>query len=192
VPELVAYQGPEASGDPVTTLSAVTEYGLPRTLLVVEQQPGWLKALLPIRPNGATGWVRESDVALTTTTLRIEINLSNRYLAFYDGFTKILDTAVGIGKDATPTPPGTYYVTDPVDLTSRPNGAYGAFALGISGFSEVLMTFQGGPGQLAVHGTPNPGDLGQKVSNGCIRVPNDKILEIAKRVPLGTPVVITA
>jgi lipoprotein-anchoring transpeptidase ErfK/SrfK len=118
--------------------------------------------------------------------------LTQKYLVFKDGDTKILDTAVAIGKDETPTPPGTYYLTDPVDLTTKPNGTYGAFALGISGFSDVLTSFRGGPGQLAVHGTGNPSDIGQKISNGCIRIPNAAILEVAKRVPLGTPVVITA
>jgi lipoprotein-anchoring transpeptidase ErfK/SrfK len=192
VPELVAYAGPEAAGEPVTKLSAVTEYGLPRTVLVLEQQPGWLKTLLPIRPNGATGWVRDSDVTLSTTTLRIEISLTNKYLVLMDGNQKVIESVVAIGTDETPTPPGLYYVTDPVDLTTRPDGAYGAYALGMSGYSEVLLEFQGGPGQLAVHGTANPDDLGKKISNGCIRVPNDKMLEIAKLVPLGTPIVVTA
>ena len=192
VPELQVFPGAEASGEPVAKLTDRTEYGLPRTLMVVGQQPGWYETLLPIRPNGSRGWVRESDVTVTSTTLRIEIDLTTKYLVLYDGATKLLDTAVGIGKDETPTPPGLYYITDPVDLTARPDGAYGAYALGISGFSEVLMSFNGGPGQLAVHGTGNPADLGQKVSNGCIRIPNDKIVELARLVPLGTPVEITA
>ena len=136
--------------------------------------------------------MQEADVTLSSTTVRLEIDLQNRYLRLLDGEQLVLDSAVGIGRDETPTPPGTYYITDPVDLTARPDGAYGAYALGISGYSEVLLTFMGGPGQLAVHGTGNLSDLGQKVSNGCIRIPNDKILEIAKRIPLGAPVIITA
>ena len=168
VPQLVAFQEPDATTPPVATLSELTEYGLPRTLLVIEQRTGWLHALLPIRPNGATGWVRESDVTLGATSLEVRISLGAHHLVLLE---------IGI---------------DPVDLTSRPNGAYGAYALGISGYSEVLLSFQGGPGQLAVHGTANPSDLGADISNGCVRVANDVILEIAKRVPLGTPVTIEA
>ena len=74
---------------------------------------------------------------------------------------------------------GTFYITDPVDLRSSPGGAYGAYALGLSG-------------QIAIHGTNNPELVGRNISNGCVRVPNDAILEIAKQAPLGTPVVISA
>ena len=109
----------------------------------------------------------------------------------YDGLDVVLQTPTVIGTPATPTPTGTYYVTDPVDLRSRPNGAYGAFALGLSGYSEVLMHFNGGPGQIAIHGTTATSLLGQDRSNGCVRVANDVILQIAQHVVLGTPVTIS-
>jgi lipoprotein-anchoring transpeptidase ErfK/SrfK len=63
-------------------------------------------------------------------------------------------------------------------------------ALGISGFSEVRYEFARGPGQLAFHGTPRPNEVGQNLSNGCVRVPDDVVLKIARSAPLGTPVVI--
>ena len=85
-----------------------------------------------------------------------------------------------------------FYVTDPVDLQSQPNGPYGAFALGLSGYSNVLPSFDGGPPQIAVHGTPYADQVGQDLSNGCVRVPSPIILQIAKVVPLGTPVTIEA
>ena len=192
VPELVAYSQPDASSSVVSKFPAKTYYELPTTLLVTGQQTGWLQALLPIQPNDTKGWVRDTDVTLSQTTMHMQISLSSRYLTLYDGVTKVLDTGVGIGKDATPTPLGFFYVTDPLDLTAKPNGAYGAFALGLSGFSEVLKSFDGGPPQIAVHGDTVAADVGTKVSNGCIRVPNAAIVEIAKRVTLGTPVIITA
>jgi lipoprotein-anchoring transpeptidase ErfK/SrfK len=96
------------------------------------------------------------------------------------------------GKAATPTPPGQFYITDPVDLRKNPNTGYGQFALGISGYSDVLTSFKGGPGQLAVHGTNNPGEVGSDISNGCVRVPNEIILQLALQAPLGTPVNIVA
>jgi lipoprotein-anchoring transpeptidase ErfK/SrfK len=43
---------------------------------------------------------------------------------------------------------------------------------------------------MAVHGTPNPGDRGQPVSHGCVRVYNDD-MQALTGVPLGTPVEIT-
>ena len=48
-----------------TTLSARTDYLQPRTFLVVEKSPDWLKVLLPMRPNNSTGWIRAVDVNLS-------------------------------------------------------------------------------------------------------------------------------
>jgi lipoprotein-anchoring transpeptidase ErfK/SrfK len=192
VPELPAYQEPDAASPVVGTFSQITEYRQPRTLLVVEQQDGWLKALLPTRPNNSTGWIKAEDVTLSSTTLSVLIDLSERTLSLSDGTVGLMSAKVGIGTPETPTPLGTFYVTDPVDLTSDPYGAYGAFAVGLSGYSEVLKSFRGGPGQIAIHGTTNPGDLGNEISNGCIRMLNDVVVPLAQQIPLGTPVTIVA
>jgi lipoprotein-anchoring transpeptidase ErfK/SrfK len=190
--DITVYETPAEGAKVVTTLSAQTEYLQPRTLLVTDTQPGWLHALLPMRPNGATGWVRDADVTLGSTPFEIKISLSQHHLWLTNAGAPVLDAPVAIGKSETPTPPGRFYVTDPVDLTAEPNGAYGAFALGISGYSEVLKSFRGGPGQLAIHGGAWDSMLGTDVSNGCVRMLNDTILAIAQQVPLGTPVVIEA
>jgi lipoprotein-anchoring transpeptidase ErfK/SrfK len=176
----------------VTSLSAKTEYLQPRTLLVTEQQGDWLKALLPMRPNESQGWIRLGDVALSQNPYKITVSLTDHKVTLYKDGKEIVSSGAVVGADRTPTPVGTYYITDPVDLQSRPGGAYGAFALGLSAYSEVLFEFNGGPGQIAIHGTNNPELIGQNVSNGCIRVPNDVILQIAEQAPLGTPVIITA
>lgn len=52
----------------------------------------------------------------------------------------------------------------------------------------MLDSFDGGPPQLAIHGTPNPEQMGQDISNGCIRLPDEVVLAVAEHVELGTPV----
>jgi lipoprotein-anchoring transpeptidase ErfK/SrfK len=191
--DITVYDTPADTGNVVTTLTAQTEYLQPRTLLVTDTQPGWLHALLPMRPNGSTGWVKDTDVTVASTPFEIRISLSQHHLWLTNAGAPVLDAAVAIGKAETPTPLGRFYITDPVDLQSRPNGAYGAFALGLSGYSEVLKEFEGGPGQIAIHGGAWESMLGTDVSNGCIRMLNDNILAIvAQQVPLGTPVTIEA
>jgi lipoprotein-anchoring transpeptidase ErfK/SrfK len=69
-----------------------------------------------------------------------------------------------------------------------PNTVYGTYAYGLSGFSEVLETFNGGPGQLGIHGTNDPASIGQKVSSGCVRLKNADIDKLAALLPLGVPV----
>jgi len=194
VPELTAYQDAVDTSPPVTKLTDKTEYNLPRTYLVTDQssRPGWLSVLLPIRPNGASGWIKASDVTLGSSDYEIRIEIGARKLTLLKLGRPVLESGIVVGADKTPTPPGRFYVTDPLDLHSQPNAGYGVFALGISGYSEVLTSFKGGPGQLAVHGTNNPDQMGQNISNGCVRVPNDIIEQIAAQAPLGTPVTIVA
>jgi len=188
---IVVYPTPE-DPTPKLTLSPKTDYLVARTLLVTQQRDdGWLEVLLPVRPNGDRGWIRTDGVTLSTTDYAIEVSLTDHHLVFRKGTEVLLETQVVIGKASTPTPPGVYYITDPVDLQRNPTTEYGAFALGISGFSEVLYEFAGGPGQLAVHGTPRPHEVGQDLSNGCVRVPDDVVMQIARSAPLGTPVIIT-
>jgi len=175
-----------------TTLSARTDYLQPRTFLVIENQGDWLNVYLPMRPNDSTGFIRASDVNLSDIPYEIHVTLGDHTLRMLKDGQEVLSSPVVIGASNTPTPLGTFFVTDPVNLKANPNGAYGAFALGLSGYSEVLYEFNGGPGQIAVHGTNNPGQVGQNISNGCVRVPNDIIVQIADQVPLGTPVIISA
>ena len=189
---LVAYAQPATTAKVVGTFSPKTSYGLARTMLVTGQQPGWYEVLLPQRPNDTAGWVPEADVTVSTTTYKITVQLSAHHLWLSNAGKPVLDTPAVIGNGNTPTPTGLFYVTDPVDLRSNPNTAYGMFALGLSGFSNVLTSFDGGPGQIAVHGTNDAAQVGQSISNGCVRIPNPDILQIAAVVPLGTPVQIDA
>jgi lipoprotein-anchoring transpeptidase ErfK/SrfK len=75
-----------------------------------------------------------------------------------------------------------------------PNGAYGPYAYGLSGFSNnpELADFNGGTGVIGIHGTNDAATVGQDVSHGCIRLTNDVITHIAAILPLGTPVDIRA
>jgi len=188
--DIPVYETPAEGAKVVTTLTALTEYQQPRTLLITDTQPGWLHALLPIRPNGSTGWVREADVTPGTTPYEITISLLYHHLYLTNAGEPVLDAPVAIGTDQNPTPTGRFYVTDPVDLQARPNGAYGAFALGLSAFSDTLLSFGGGPGQIAIHGGGTLETIGNNVSHGCVRMLNENILAIALQVPLGTPVTI--
>jgi lipoprotein-anchoring transpeptidase ErfK/SrfK len=147
----------------------------------------WLRIMLPIRPNGAAGWVRMGAVTVRKVEQRIVVDLSDKTLRYYrDGHLEH-DFSVGIGRPETPTATGTFFVWAQVPQAS-PSGPYGVFALGLSGFSPVLKDWPGG-GRMAIHGTAHPEDRGLMVSHGCVRVYNDDMVDL-RRVPLGTPVVI--
>jgi hypothetical protein len=176
--------------DVVQTLPATTGFGSARALMVTAADDEWLEVLLPIRPNGTHGWVRRADVEVRQVTLELRIDLTARTLTLLDGETEVLSTPVAVGSEEAPTPTGRFSVTDKLE-TGKDGGAYGPFALGLSGHSEVLTEFAGGDGQIGIHGTNDPDSIGQAVSHGCIRVPNDIITRLNDILPLGTPVVIT-
>src|SRR5438552_6965359 len=124
VPELTAYQDAVETSPAVTKLSAKTEYGLPRTFLVTDQnsRPGWLNVLLPIRPNGASGWIKASDVTLGQSDYEIRIELGAHKLTLLKLGQPVLDSGVVIGADKTPTPVGKFFVTDPLRSEERRGG----------------------------------------------------------------------
>ena len=159
---------------------------------LVEQVVGdWVQVHVPVRPNGQLGWVKASDVRIERTNFRIEVDLSDRELRLFDGTTPVLSTKVAVGTDSTPTPGLRTYIAARIDQ-SNPDGFYGPHILPTSAYSEVLDLFDGGMPVVAFHGTSKPELIGQAVSNGCIRVPNEVIAKIASTVPVGTPVDIVA
>jgi lipoprotein-anchoring transpeptidase ErfK/SrfK len=77
-----------------------------------------------------------------------------------------------------------------VTLSQQAAGA--PYALALSARSNALREFDGGPGQIALHGTGNIGGIpGSAVSHGCIRLETPAITWLATRITPGTPVTIT-
>jgi lipoprotein-anchoring transpeptidase ErfK/SrfK len=103
----------------------------------------------------------------------------------------LFQAPVATGAPATPTPLGKFFV-DIVVKVDRPSGAYGPYQLSVAGFSDVLQSFGGGPGQIAIHGTNHPELIGKFVSNGCVRMNNEDVTALADIAPVGTPVEIVA
>jgi lipoprotein-anchoring transpeptidase ErfK/SrfK len=180
---------PSGSAGAVTTLKATTPLGSPTTVLVVDERDGWLQVSLPVRPNGSTGWIPRDAVELRTNALAITVDRGRKQLTLTRDGAVELEAPVADGTAANPTPSGSFYVTDIVE-TDDEGGAYGPYALGLSGHSETLSEFAGGDGQLGLHGTNDPGTIGTSVSHGCVRVTNDVIVQLVGMVPLGTPVTV--
>jgi lipoprotein-anchoring transpeptidase ErfK/SrfK len=148
----------------------------------------WYRVQVPLRPNGATGWVRADHVTLAPVESRILVDLSARSVTLLRRGRRVLRTTAAIGAPATPTPVGRFYVNQRL-IPSDPSGPFGPGAIGISAFSNVLTGWtQGGP--IAIHGTNAPWSIGHDVSNGCIRVRNEVLRRLFAAASAGTPVVI--
>lgn len=166
-------------------------FGGELALLVEEgrETDEWLRVGIVTRPNGTTAWIRRSDVDIRTHRMHVEIALGERMLRLWDADELLVETSVVIGSPSTPTPPGRYFVNARIQR-ENPGGVYGPWILSLSGFSEVLDTFDGGLPELAIHGTNRPQYVGSARSNGCIRVENSVIEQLAELTPLGTPVTV--
>jgi lipoprotein-anchoring transpeptidase ErfK/SrfK len=150
----------------------------------------WLKVLLPGRPNGHTGWIRRIAITPGITRWRIIVRLSTRQVTvLYAGRVSRIFSAV-VGKPSTPTPTGDFFVEETVALDPAQSGA--PYALALSARSNALHEFDGGPGQIALHGVENIGGVpGTAASHGCIRLETPAISWLASHITPGVPVTIT-
>jgi lipoprotein-anchoring transpeptidase ErfK/SrfK len=185
VPSVPIYSAP--GGTVTRTLPNPDLMGSPLTFLVVTTEGPWLDVQLPIRPNGSTGWIQASQVVVKGDSYRLDVHLGAHQLQLYRFGQPQQSFPVGVGVGQTPTPGGTYYLRMLIK-TINPAGDYGPYAFGLSGYSNVLQTFNGGQGIIGLHGTNDPASVGHDVSHGCIRMYNSDITQLARQLPLGTPV----
>ncbi|MBC7596053.1 MAG: L,D-transpeptidase [Kineosporiaceae bacterium] len=161
--------------------------GGPLTFLVVQSIDGWLEVNLPDRPNGSRGWVNASAVSLHSLEYSLRVSTEQNTLTLYRNNMLEKTYSVATGTGGTPSPRGSFYLTE---LLAPTNAGYGPYAFGLSAYSEVLTSFGGGPGQIGLHGTEDSASIGKSASHGCIRMSNADITALATELPLGTPVTI--
>lgn len=186
---VTAYPTPVV-GTAIANLSNPNNLGAPLVFLVQSALGDWLNVLLPQRPNGSNGWIEASQVKLYSDNFEVVIHLGSHTLQLYQDGRVVQTHPVAVGNAASPTPPGQFYVTELL-ASGNPNGAYGPYAFGLSDFSNTYSEFDGGPGQIAIHGTDQPWVIGTSASHGCIRLENSHLTQLVKVLPVGTPVTIT-
>jgi hypothetical protein len=167
-----------------------TVFGVVGKLVTRGCKASWYRVQLPMRPNGAHGYVRPWRLTVVPVRARIVVDISERKLTFYRAGKPYLTSPVAVGAPATPTPAGSFYVNQRL-VPDNASGPFGPGAIGISAFSNVLTGWtQGGP--VAIHGTNEPWSIGHPVSNGCVRLPNAVLSRIWPLAVAGTPVIIRA
>ncbi len=168
-----------------------TWFGTELTLMVTEGDEGdeWVKVQIPVRPNGSEAWINTEGFTFDSHRYRALVDLSEFSVEVFEGEDLIASTEAVIGREAAPTPLGTYFINDKVE---GDHGVYGSWILSLSAFSETLETFDNGLPVIAIHGTNSPELVGQALSSGCVRVPDDVIQFLADELPLGTRVDIVA
>ncbi len=100
-----------------------------------------------------------------------------------------------IGTAGTPTPTGLFAVASV--WRNPPDDFLGAWILPLTAHSDVLKTYDGGDGRVALHGRGGASlaaPLGSAASHGCVRLANadiSRVVRLIGRTALpGTPVLI--
>ncbi len=185
------YSRPSITSRPVGRLRRFTEDREFEIYLVLESHVdgrglSWMRVRIPKRPNGQTGWVKASHLSdLTVVRTMLRVNRTTLRATLFDRGRVIWSSPIGVGKAATPTPAGRYYVRELLPNLGG-KGIYGPYAFGTSAYS-VLSDWPGG-GVVGIHGTNQPQLIPGRPSHGCIRVPNFNIRRLVKLMPLGTPI----
>ena len=183
--EIAAYEAPRG-----TEIGKVgVWYGFPMTMPIVERRGAWLRVMLPERPNGSSAWVKAGQVTRSTSPWRMVVDLSDTRVTVYKDGYRAWSAPVGIGREGTRTPTGSFFVA----IVEKPGPpGYGPIVLDLNAHSEDIASWDGkGDAITAFHGPFGAEALirsgGGRVSNGCIRMlPEDQVK--LDGITLGTPV----
>ncbi|WP_433698971.1 hypothetical protein [Nocardiopsis sp. CA-288880] len=78
------HAGP-GGGEMLHTLTSPNGFGVERAFPVQRNEGERLQVLLPVRPNGGTGWVRSEEVWPTSTAYRVEVDTGDFECTVFDG-----------------------------------------------------------------------------------------------------------
>jgi len=185
------FSRPSERAQRIAGLRLLTEDKFPEVYVVLaswknEAGNTWLKIRVPMRPNGRTGWVRESALgALHTVHTRIVVNRRTLRVTLYVSGHQRFSARIGVGKASTPTPSGHFWIREKFRVGGTT--IYGPAAIGTSAYAPTLSDWPGG-GVVGLHGTNEPRLIPGRPSHGCIRLRNRDILTLYRLAPKGTPV----
>ncbi|QHE51249.1 L,D-transpeptidase family protein [Pontibacillus sp. HMF3514] len=109
-----------------------------------------------------------------TQSYKILVSLNNRTLTLQrKNSTTVKRYPIAIGRMLSGTPTGDYII---INKAPNPGGPFGTMWMSLS------------KEHYGIHGTNNPSSIGKAVSKGCIRMYNRDVEELARTIPIGTPV----
>lgn len=135
----------------------------------------------------------------------IVVDPNKHFLYLVESRTRARRYGVGVGKagrafkgKATIARKAEWPSWRPTDnMIRREPKKYARYAKGVPGGpnnplgARALYLYKGGRDTYyRIHGTTQPDSIGRSVSNGCIRMVNEHVIDLFKRVPLGTTVIV--
>jgi lipoprotein-anchoring transpeptidase ErfK/SrfK len=179
------------AGRKIGRIGTQTEFRSARVLAIVDRRGNWLRVVASELPNGKTAWIDAGATRQFPIEYRITAHLSARRIDVVRSGKVVRRIRAAVGEQGTPTPLGTFAVTDKVPFVD-PGSAYGCCAIALSAHQPNRpSTWQGGD-RIAIHATPHASSIGQPVTLGCMRIPVADARWLMANLPLGTLVTIRA
>lgn len=179
-------------GPVLARVGSTTPFGSQRTLSVVSTRHGrWLAVTEAGVGNNRVVWVdaKSGGLRYARTRFELDVDLSSRSLTVRRNGVTVRRLSVGVGRTDSPTPTGTFAVTDKLKGSTY-STAYGCCILALSATQPNLPAGWSGGNRIAIHGTLSSSDFGRAVSAGCMHASDSNLRYLMRTVPLGTPVVI--
>lgn len=183
-------RAPRTDAHRVTRLRLDTEDAFPNVYLVLRRTTDhagarWFQIRIPMRPNGRTGWVRDSSLGrLHTVRTRLVVNRGTLHAVLWRNGRRVFRAPVGVGKPGTPTPGGRFWIREKLTVRGH-GGLYGPLAFGTAAYASISDWPRGGV--VGIHGTNQPSLVPGRPSHGCIRMHNADVLRLGRLMPIGTP-----
>jgi hypothetical protein len=179
-------------GPVLARVGSTTPFGSQRALSVVATRHGrWLAVTEAGVGNNRVVWVdaKSGGLRYVRTRFELDVDLSSRSLSVRRNGVTVRRLSIGVGRAGSPTPTGTFAVTDKLKGTAY-SAAYGCCILALSATQPNLPAGWSGGNRIAIHGTLSSSDFGRAVSAGCVHASDSNLRYLMRMVPLGTPVVI--
>jgi lipoprotein-anchoring transpeptidase ErfK/SrfK len=157
----------------------------------------------PLAARTVKGGFKRVKPAVKTRELRklykkvITIDRSSFTLRLFKKFRVIKRYGVAVGMPAYPTPTGLFSIqSKQVNPTwTAPNSPWagemaGQQVAGGAPDNPLRARWMGVSGSVGIHGTGQPWSIGSRASHGCIRMTVPDVIDLFRRVELGTPVLV--
>ena len=140
--------------------------------------------------------VNSNDLARVYNTV-ITIDKAHFKLRLFKGLKFRKSYGVAVGQPAYPTPSGLFKIQDKQvnPVWSVPNSPWagelqGTTVEGGSAANPLKARWMGIANGVGIHGTGEDWSIGTRASHGCIRMHVADVIDLFRRVPVGTPVLI--
>lgn len=110
-----------------------------------------------------------------TIPYTIDVSVNGRKLTLLKDGVQQKQYPIAVGRILYNTPIGNFII---INKAPNPGGPFGTMWMSLS------------KEHYGIHGTNDPSSIGKAVSKGCIRMHNKDVEELARIVPIGTPVLI--